>query len=124
MASEDAEYRIARYERERETCKFHGGPIEECGDDQRDWYPQRVICWPSAQLEATKRRYQMLHEKKPYHDGTFKRWVEDASLDYPFHAFDGVSFWLSPVDIPDDDDWLGQAQGLLAPGENDESGNQ
>lgn len=83
----------------------------------------RAVCWPTAQLEAAKRRYELLHHEKPYHDGTFSRWSKDASLKYPFHAFDGVSFWLSPIDLPDDD-WLEQAKGLLTPDEDDESAGE
>lgn len=81
--------------------------MSECGDDERDWFPQRSVCWPTAQLKAAERLYEKQHEERPYHDGSFSEWASQPSLDYPFHYMDGVSFWLSPVDLNPEDDWLG-----------------
>jgi hypothetical protein len=90
---------------DRGTCRFHGGPREECPDDQRDWYPQRSICWPSAQLAAAERKYLALHEEQPYHDGTQTIFSEKPTKMTPFHVMDGMSFSLSERDDNPDDDF-------------------
>ena len=92
----------ARAESERETCRFHGGPVSECADDERDWYPQLSICWPTAQLQAAQALYADLHEAEPFHDGA-GNWSKKRSRRFPFSYADGVSMWLSPVDLPGED---------------------
>jgi hypothetical protein len=71
LASPDAEFRIARWEQERGRCPVHGGPTSECPDDERDWFPQRDVCWPAAQAAAANRLYDLIHEEQPFHDGSF-----------------------------------------------------
>lgn len=61
------------------------------------------------QLEAARRRYEQLHEDKPFHDGTFRLWSEKWSRLTPFHYSDGVTIWLSRDDLTPDDDFLNQA---------------
>lgn len=90
---------------DQERCPHHFGPISECPDDERDWFPQRSICWPTAQLEAAKRLFALLHEEQPYHDGTFQRWAKEPSAAYPFHYGDGHRFYLTPSDIAPWDEW-------------------
>lgn len=80
--------------------------MSECGDDEKDWFPQMSVCWPTAQLEAAKGLYAALHEDKPYHDGSFKRWAKERSHSTAFHFSDGVSFYLSEADDPDAEDFL------------------
>src|SRR5690606_5235770 len=99
---------VAKWEVERDTCKFHGGPVSECGDDERDWFPQLVVCQPSMQLEAAKRRFALLHEERPYHDGTMTLWSEKPSPSYPFHFSDGASIFLAEKDYGLGGDFLGQ----------------
>lgn len=103
----------ARAESERDVCKFHGGPVDECADDERDWFPQMSICWPTAQLAAAQALYADLHKDKPYHDGHFKNWAEVRSRQHAFHYADGVSMWLATEDIPGLD-FLAGARGLDA----------
>ena len=90
-----------------ETCEAHGGPRSECPDAQRDWFPQRHVCYVEMQLDAAKRRYSELHKEKPFHDGTFTHWSEKPSRLYPFHFMDGVTIWLSPSELNPDDKFLG-----------------
>lgn len=121
-AHPDAEDWIADDELERDTCQFHGGPRSECGDDERDWFPQLSICQPSMQLEAAKRRFERLHQDRPYHDGTMTLWAKDSSDAFPFHYADGVSVWMAPVDLGLGGDFL--EQGSVAeqsPGEQKQS---
>ena len=65
------------------------------------------VCWPTAQLEAAQALYADQHEDAPFHDGSFLRWSKKRSRDYPFRYTDGVTFWLSPVEVDPDADWLG-----------------
>ena len=80
------------------------------------------VCWPTLQLAAAKALYAEMHHDKPFHDGTFEHWSEKRTRDYPFrYDDDGVTFWLSPVDLPEKYDWLGQGS-TRDPGQADESG--
>jgi hypothetical protein len=53
--------------------------------------------------------YDLLHEKRPYHDGSFSRWAKESSRQFPFHYLDGVTIWLAPVDMNPDDDFLSES---------------
>ena len=64
------------------------------------------VCWPAAQQAAAERLYALLHEDKPFHDGSFTKWAKEPSRGFPFHYLDGVSIWLSPVELNPDDDFL------------------
>jgi hypothetical protein len=57
-------------------------------------------------LAAADRLYDMLHEERPYHDGSFALWAKEPSREFPFHYRDGVTIWLSPVELNPDDDFL------------------
>lgn len=73
------------------------------------------------QLAAARRKYDRIHEDRPYHDGTFSRWAEKASDDFPFHYADGVSIRLAETDENPDDLFLGgQIESVVEPGEADE----
>lgn len=58
------------------------------------------------QLKAAMALYSQLHDEAPYHDGSFTRWAKKRSNDYPFHALEGVSFYLAATDVNPDDDFL------------------
>lgn len=47
---------------------------------------------------AAEARYDEVHEKLAYHDGTFKSWSEKRSKQYPYHYRDGVTLWVSKDD--------------------------
>jgi hypothetical protein len=53
--------------------------------------------------EAAKGLYAGLHEKQPFHDGTFTRWAEKRSPAFPYHYLDGVTVWVAAVDHNPDD---------------------
>jgi hypothetical protein len=122
---------VTRWEVKRDTCKFHGGPKSECGDDDRDWFPQLSICQPSMQLEAAKARYEQIHSERPFHDGTltpdghFARWSKTRSADYPYHWSDGVGIFLAPVDLGLGGDFLEMGSvAEQAPGEQEKAADQ
>lgn len=57
-------------------------------------------------LAAAKRTYEALHEKRPFHDGTFRSWREKPTELHPYHYNDGVRIWVSGYDLTPDDDFL------------------
>lgn len=61
-------------------------------------------------LAVTERRYNALHEKEPWHDGTFESWRKDYSASHPYHYLDGVGLWVSTDDLTPDDDFLGDSR--------------
>lgn len=83
-----------------------------------------MICWPTAQLVAAAQLYFDKHAEAPFHDGSFERWSKERSADFPFHMEDGVTFWLSPVELSPGDDWLGGSVAQDALDDDAESGNR
>ncbi len=51
-----------------------------------------------------------MHEKRPFHDGTFPTdpaaWAEKATREHPYHYRDGVSIYVAAEDLDPDDDFL------------------
>lgn len=78
---------------------------------------------PAMQLAAANRIYDMRHEDRPYHDGSFSRWAAEPSRQFPFHYRDGVTIWLSPVELNPEDDFLGQSVGDEALDDDPEAGD-
>lgn len=58
------------------------------------------------QAAGADRVYSLLHEAKPYHDGTFKSWAEKASVSHPFHYSDGVTVFAAESDLNPEDKFL------------------
>jgi hypothetical protein len=58
------------------------------------------------QRAAAARRYEALHEERPYHDGNFRRWFKDPGPNSPFHFRDGVTIWVASTDVNPEDDFL------------------
>lgn len=52
--------------------------------------------------------YGDLHEKAPFHDGTFKEWSAKRTQATPYHFRDGVHIWVSREDLTPGDDFLAQ----------------
>lgn len=80
--------------------------MDECADEHRDRFPQRLICYKTMDLAAADRQYAALHEDAPWHDGTFTSWVEERDAGHPYHYSDGVRIWVSDVDYSPGDDFL------------------
>lgn len=102
---------------ERSTCSFHGGPYDECQDDERDWYSQLSVCYPTMQEKAAQRWFEEIHRDKPFHDGSFDRWSEKWSPGFPFHYSDGTTVWISKEELGLGGDFLNR--GSAAPEEPD-----
>lgn len=83
--------------------------MADCADEHREWFPQRRVCYAAMELAAAEWRYGELHDKRPYHDGTFSKWSEKRSLQYPYHYRDGVNLWIADTDLTPHDHFLGGA---------------
>jgi hypothetical protein len=95
----------------------------DCEDIDGDWFPQRDICWSTAAAQVAQRKYDKLHEQRPWHDGTETVWNEKYSLLTPFHYRDGTSLWVSKHDLTPDDMFLGD-QGLVAEQDEQDPGDR
>ena len=62
--------------------------------------------YAKATQEVAVRRYRKKHEKRPWHDGTFRIWAETYSPVTPFHYTDGVTIWVSRENLTPDDDFI------------------
>lgn len=95
----------ARYERDQtHSC---GHALSVCSDKDREWFPQRTICYPTMETEAAASKWAALHEQHPYHDGTFKSWAKDRSDSHPYHFQAGVTVWVAETDLNPHDHFLG-----------------
>lgn len=103
---------MAEWVERQKVCDDCGHPIEMCSDPERDWYPQRTVCWATANQLAATRRYELLHEQLPYHDGTFDNWSKHYSADTPYRFDDGVTIWVAPIDYGSGGDFLEQGVSL------------
>jgi hypothetical protein len=106
LPTDEQSIQIAAWEFERNRCKQHGGDLSECADESQDWYPTRTVCLPSMVLASAEARYDALHDKAPFHDGTFTKWAAARDDAHPYHFRDGVTVWVSPTDVNPDDDFL------------------
>lgn len=96
----------ARWEIKQATCPKCQRPRELCTDPDSTWYPQRSICYATREREAAEAKYAALHEKRPYHDGTYESWAEKRTDDHPYHYSDGVTIWVAEQDVNPDDKFL------------------
>lgn len=92
-----------------EACPQCGHPAALCADPDVNWFPQRTVCEVTMARMGALNRYNLLHGKKPWHDGTFTSWAEKPSLEHPFKFDDGVNIWMSQYDLTPDDDFLEQS---------------
>lgn len=59
---------------------------------------------------AFNRRYDEMHEAKPFHDGKFTSWVEKADDTHPYHFRDGVTIFVTAENLTPDDDFVTSRQ--------------
>lgn len=103
---------MARYAEDaanQTACPRCGGSIDDCGDAEKVWYPQRAICYKTMAQARYNAKYEALHSDLPFHDGTFTRWGKERTADTRFHYTEGVTVWVSDVDYSPDDDFLATA---------------
>jgi hypothetical protein len=111
---------IAKWHRDQYKCPECGRTGGECADPDRDWFPQRSICYATLELISANAQYERLHKQLPYHDGTFKSWAAEPSRSHPYRFTDGVTIWVAPVDLDPEDDFLGAAGSAALSGNSDE----
>lgn len=97
---------IARWEIERDTCQRCGSKRDECENPEHEWYPQKHVDFAEMSQKAAQWMWESKHEKEPYHDGSFTNWAKDRSSQFPFHRDDGVTIWVSRLDLTPDDDFI------------------
>ena len=51
------------------------------------------------ETQAAQAAYERLHEKAPWHDGTFESWAKDASSSHPYHLSHGTTIWVAETDL-------------------------
>lgn len=98
LAEDEQALWIAEWESERGKCKECGLPRAVCGDHTATLYPYRAVCYASMERAAAIAAYEALHEKEPYHNGTFSDWSKDRDADHPYHYRDGVTFGVAETD--------------------------
>lgn len=73
------------------------------------------------ELAAANRRYDAIHQDRPFHDGKFQAWSDKPSPMTPYHFRDGVTITVAETDLHPDDRFL-DAPGLsLPPGQPPET---
>jgi hypothetical protein len=98
MPDSEREWWLARHARklDEHTC---GHPREVCADPERIWYPQMSVCRVEMEAAAAQAQYDRLHEKRPWHDGTFTDWAAEPSADHPYHRDFGTRIWVTETDL-------------------------
>lgn len=49
--------------------------------------------------EAAAASYAKLHEKEPYHNGSFTSWSKDRGPSHPYHFNEGVSIGVADENL-------------------------
>lgn len=65
--------------------------------------------------QAADALYAKLHEKEPFHDGTFTSWATDRTLDHPYHFKDGVSIGVAGFDVTPHDQFTTEVNASPTP---------
>lgn len=86
----------AEWEIEKLTCGC-GSLVEDCSRPQT-LYPYRRICQVTRAREAAQAMYAALHEKAPFHDGTYTRWNEHRTSEFPYRYDEGVTVGVDTVE--------------------------
>lgn len=75
------------------VCQSCGNLRSVCSQEDVDWYPQRSVCNATAARELAMRQFHAKHANtKPSPDD--------------YHPADGMSLWVSDLDLTPDDDFL------------------
>lgn len=98
MPDSEREWWRARHAR-NEDLHSCGHPREVCADPSRSWYPQMSVCHVEMEAAAADAAFRALHEKRPWHDGTFADWAETQDADHPYHFTFGTKVWVTETDL-------------------------
>lgn len=80
-------------------CPSCHGERDECEDADKVWHMRRDVCHKTVALRAAQYAHAEEYKAKPWHDGTFTRWNDKQTDDFPNHFMDGVTIWVA--DTPD-----------------------
>lgn len=113
LPSDERDYWVADWYLTRLECSQHGGPLSECSDPEKAWFPQRRVCRATMEADAARAFYDKRHERAKYHDGTFpadlKAWSSERTREHPYRYDEGVTIYAAPEDLNPDDDFLAAA---------------
>jgi len=98
MPDSEREWWVARQARKdnKHTC---GHPREVCADPDRVWFAQMSVCHVEMEAAAAQVKFDRLHEKRPWHDGTFTDWAAEPSDEHPYHHSFGTRIWVNATDL-------------------------
>lgn len=114
---------ITRWEKARERCPDCGNPIAECSDPRRQWWSYRRVDYAAMERMAAEAAYEALHEKRPWHNGTFTSWADKRSASHPYHFKHGVTIGVADHDVtPWDSKWTTQESASPVPPSSPGSG--
>lgn len=77
----------------RDICPSCGNLRSECSDPERQWFPQRTMCYASASLEVVRRRVT-------------KKYGHPTHNDSEVHDTDGMQVWVAQDDLSPDDNFV------------------
>lgn len=95
----------ARHLRELTTHSC-GHPREVCENLDLDLFPQLTVCRVTMEAQAAQATFERLHEKAPWHDGTFESWAAVPSSSHPYHFSHGTTIWAADTDLGHGGDFL------------------
>ncbi|MGH3996674.1 MAG: hypothetical protein ACRDTJ_04345 [Pseudonocardiaceae bacterium] len=124
LPPDERELWIERRHREQTTCSECGRPASECSDPERSHYPFRRVCYVTMERRAAETLYAELHEKEPYHNGTFASWSKDRGPSHPYHFNDGVSVGVTDRDVTPWDTFTTQRNASPTPPTEDDGEDQ
>lgn len=100
LPEDDRELMLAEQEL---VCQWCGNLRSVCSRDDVEWYPQRSVCHATAARELVMRQFHDAHMV----DGPGGDRVSPQATAEEYHYTDGVSLWVSDIDLTPDDDFLG-----------------
>lgn len=80
-----------------------------CADPEHEWFPQLTVCYATRETQAAQAKFDQLHKKRPWHDGTMRRWAEERSDGFPYHYQHGTTIWVAETDLGLGGDFLSGA---------------
>ncbi len=88
----DDDEREAQHAYDELVCDRCGNLRSVCHNPDIEWFPQRDMCYPTADLEVARRRLAAKHEKN-----------KPGSKPHPL---DGMRVWMSQHDLTPSDSFL------------------
>lgn len=111
----ERDYWVAEWHMSREECSQHGGPLSECSDPDKPWFPQMSVCNAAIEAASAKTLWELKHKDRPWHNGDFSSWAAEPSVTHSVHRDAGVNIWVAPTDLGVGGDFLSGVPGADSP---------